>query len=227
MSHLTLLYSDIKINNIINEYLNIHCIPSKTKFGKFNYINYNYYLQYYRILCIYKYINSINSHIIQYILSFLEFPICENINKNYFYNELPLIELPLIELNNCEFIFNESKIKLCLINSLSLFGEFIKQIDSKFSSEKFKCKYFNKENKIPLYYKSIQNNIYPYLILKYKLNQIIYYNEEINSIINLEKYFLLSSKIKIIIKLSELWHDYDKNYYGMNFNINKIILYQI
>ena len=118
MSQLTLQYSDIKINNIINEYLNIHCVPSKTKFGKFNYINYNYNLQYYRILCIYKYLNSINSHIIQYILSFLEFPICENINKNYFYNEMPLIELPLIELNNCEFIFNKSNIKIFLSNSI-------------------------------------------------------------------------------------------------------------
>ena len=146
MSRLTLQYSDIKINNIINEYLNIHCIPSKTKFGKFNYINYNYYLQYYRILCIYKYINS---HIIQYILSFLEFPIYENINKKYIYNEMPLIELPLIELNNCEFIFNKSNIKIYLSNSLIQFGEFIKQIDSKFSSEKFKCEYFNEENKIP------------------------------------------------------------------------------
>jgi len=154
MSLLTLQYSDIKINNIINEYLNIHCIPSKTKFGKFYYINYNYYLQYYRILCIYKYIHSINSHIIQYILSFLEFPIYENINKNYIYNEmplieLPLIELPLIELNNCEFIFNKSNIKIYLSNSLIQFGEFIKQIDSKFSSDKFKYKYFNEENKIP------------------------------------------------------------------------------
>ena len=109
------------------------------------------------------------------------------------------------------------------------FEEFIKQIDSKFSSDKFKCKYFNEENKIP-HYKSIihiQNNINPYIILKYKLDKIIYYKEEEeNSIINnLEKYILLSSKIKIIIELSELWYDYDKNYYGMNFNINKIILY--
>ena len=228
---------DIKVNNIIFNNLKSNWINLKTKFEKPIYINFNYDLQYYRILCIYKYIEGFDNYIIQYILSFIEFPkYTEKINKKSFYNLMPLIELPLIKLKYCDFILNSKddlNIKLNL-SSLTNFDKFIKQIDIKFSSSKFKFLYFNKESKIPiyknLYKKSIENNKNSYIDIPFNFCTKMYFKEKINRInilIDLKKYILLSSKIKIYIKLSQLWYNYDKHEYGMTFEINKIILNDI